>query len=269
MNQLLGEVPKLVLEKTDVKTYRENKLQLQDAKEFSVKSDPDRTDLEIPDISEPLKQLDLIAELNAAFKTMEILGQILKNYSGSLEGPLKLELAEESYMLGLRALDPFYQLLRDNKENLIKWIKYSIGEEKPGEKEFTEAECRVILFALIGGLTYAFIKAVSSSVGSEHLSPTFKEILDKHDITSVNLIDISIKLDYYRRFPYDDLKRVKERVAGNILPYALLREMVRDYLYMFTTDYKEKQRICQLVGIPVVEQLMIDKKSTEKKSLSS
>jgi len=266
INKLLKEIPKLVLEDKDISKHREDRLQLRDAKEFSVKSQANQDDREIPDIFEPLKQLDLISELNVTFKTIEILGQILKNYSGSLKRPLKFALAEEAYMLGLRGLTPFFRILEEKKGNLVERIRYIINERKIGVEDIEE-ESRLILFTIFAVMSYGFIKTISGSVGSERLSPTFKEIVDKRDINSVNLIDVSIKLDFYRRFPYGDLRRVKEKVVHNLLPYSLLREMVRDYLYMFPTGYKEKQRICQLVEIPMISQRLIDETSTQKKLL--
>jgi hypothetical protein len=267
IDKLVVEIPKLVLEDKDITKHREEELQLQDVRDFSMKSEIDRIDKDIPDIYEPVKQLNLIAEVNVAFKMIEILGQILKNYSGSLRRPLKLALGEEAYMLGLRALNPFYKILEERKQNLVKWVEYILDKENLVKKRDIDKEYRVIVFAIFAGLSYGFVKTISSAVGSERLSPTFKEILDKHDINSVSLVDISIKLDFYRRFPYDDLKKVKNKVSSHIIPYALLSEMVREYVYMFPTTYQEKQNICQLVGISLNEQIVIDETSTRKKLL--
>jgi hypothetical protein len=41
-------------------------------------------------------------QINVAFKTIQILGQILRNYYGSMKGDKKLELVKECYSLGLR-----------------------------------------------------------------------------------------------------------------------------------------------------------------------
>jgi hypothetical protein len=265
IDELIGEIPKLILEDKDIIKHREEQLQLQDLRDFSSNSGLDRIDKEIPDINEPVRQLNLIAELNVAFKTIEILGQILKNYSGSLKRPMKLELSEEAYMLGLRALNPFFTMLKERKQNLFKWVENMLGKDKVDKKRDIDKEYRLIIFAIFAGLSYGFVKTISGAVGSERLSPTFREILDKHDINSVNLVDISIKLDFYKRFPFDDLERVKRKVSNRIIPNVLLREMVREYLYMFTTTYQQKQKICQLVGISMIEQMVIDETSTQKR----
>ncbi len=269
IKSLLSDIPKLVLEDKDIHKHRREKLQRQDAKEFSKQVEIDNIEPRIPDLKEPIKPIDLISELNVAFKTIEILGQVLKNYSGSLKREMKLELGKAAYMLGLRSLNPFYLILAKNRKNLINWIGHMIGRGHLSEKDIDDSEYRVMVFSIFAALSYGFIKVISSSVGSERLSPTFKEILDTHNLTSVSLIDASIKLDFYKNFPYEDLRKVKEKVEGNILPHALLREMVREYLYMFPTSYKDRQRICELVGITMMEQRMIEQASTQKKLLSS
>ena len=62
-----------------------------------------------------------------------------------------------------------------------------------------------------------------------------------------------------------DMKVLTKRITGNLLPYSLLRQMVLDYLYMFPTTEKDKQRICSMLGIPVATQRLIGMRSTQQK----
>ena len=110
-----------------------------------------------------------------------------------------------------------------------------------------------------------FIKKISGSIGSENLSPTFEAIREKNGETSVQLVDMSIKLDFFRDFPYADIKKLKSKLSGNILPDILLKRMTINYLYMFPTTYKEKQKICSTLGISMGTQRAIDISSTQKK----
>lgn len=264
VNKLLTEVPKLVLERRDVRKHRESKLRMKDEKELLEKLESSEDNGEIPDSREPLLRLDLVGELNLAFKMIEILGQVLKNYHGSLRGPVKLTLGEEAFLLGLRALNPFYEILEQKKDYLVRRIGVLVDKRKLGDERRIENVSRMLLFTLYAMMSYGFVKKISESVGSEHLSRTFSKIVNKYDITSVKLVDISIKLDFFRDFPYGDIRNLKEKVIGNLLPYALLREMVLEYLYMFPTTFKQRQRISGLLDIPMLEQRIIDATSTQK-----
>ena len=126
------------------------------------------------------------------------------------------------------------------------------------------------------------IKQISSAIGSEYLSETFKEIKEKNDSIAYNLIDTSIKLEFFKDFPHEEIKKLKEKLTEqkspytqkgkfpvgrkyNTLPFTILKQMVINYLYMFPVDAGEKQRICSMLEIPIQTQLLIGAISTQKK----
>jgi hypothetical protein len=59
-----------------------------------------------------------------------------------------------------------------------------------------------------------------------------------------------------------------ENLKNNLLPLSLMKKMVLHYLYMFPTDYKERQKICNLLGIAMSSQRAIELRSTQKKTKS-
>ena len=269
INNLTHEMPKLVLENIDVKDSREEILRKRDELEYSEKNESkiienEDYDLE-KDADKDLNELDVIPKLNLSFKTIEILGQILKNYYGSLAGETKITLGEEAYFIGLRSLKSFFDILEKNIESVVDDITTIINKEKIDEREKIEKLSRKFVFMLCWFVTYSFIKKISESVGSEKLKETFKKILGRNDTISVNLIDISIKLDFYKTFPYSDIKKLKIKLSGNNLSYTILKAFVIDYLYMFPTSHEVKQRICNTLGISIERQRAIDLKSTQKK----
>jgi hypothetical protein len=56
------------------------------------------------------EKIEEILQHNAAFKTIQILGQVLKNFTGSLRGGPKRQLMEECYGLGLRVLGNIFRV---------------------------------------------------------------------------------------------------------------------------------------------------------------
>lgn len=273
INSLLDEVPKLVLEEQDVREYREKKLYIKDNIELlennTINYEETQESLdEVATAEENIKQLDTIDELNLAFKTMEIIGQVLKNYWGSLNGNTRLHLGEEIYSLGLRSLNSFLSVLVESNDFIVNTIKGLIRDEEINEDVEIEKISKKILFNLVIELSYIFIKKIASVIGYEKLSETFKDIVNLNDTIAVNTIDISIKLDFFKSFPYDDIKKLLKRVDNNFLPKVLLEKMVINYLYMFETTYKDKSRICELINIPIRSQLVIDKTSTQKKVIN-
>lgn len=264
INRLLQAIPRLVLEDRDVREERKKADRLKDQIEMAEKQDASQEDVG-PDITQETAQLDVVGQLNMTFKMLQILGQVLRNYHSSLKGPLKLSIAEEAYLLGLRSLEPFFKVLETHTDYMVTRIESFVERKKLVDESRIKDSARRFLFGLCTLVSCAFVKQVSDSVGSEHLSETFAQILEKHDTNSVRLVDISIKLDFYRTFPFDELKALQKRLEHNWLPLTMLKEMVIGYLYMFPTDERTKQRICAVLDIPVQTQRMIDAGSTQKR----
>lgn len=91
--------------------------------------------------------------------------------------------------------------------------------------------------------------------GSEKLAETFNRILTENPTVSVSLIDLSIKLDHIQNIPFSMIKKMKEElISNNLIGYNLLRALVVNHMYMFKINYKEKQRICELLDISIETQ---------------
>ena len=118
-------------------------------------------------------------------------------------------------------------------------------------------------------IAYSFIKKVSSSLGTEKLRETLKEVKENNECVSVSLIDLAVKIDFYRAFPFDDFKVVLAQIQNNFLPKTLLKMLALNHLYMFSTDYKESQKIFSLLDVSVQTQKSIMLNSTKKNKLRS
>jgi len=263
INDLLLEVPKLVLKKKDYNQVREERLKNLDELEKEI--DEKEKVKEPFDEEDELEEIDVVTELNVAFKSIELLGQILKNYFGSLKGNYKFEIGSESYFVGLRALNSFYSILSENLDSIIEDITKIISEKEISDKDKKEDLSRKFLFGFFSILAFSFIKRISESVGTSNLTETFKDILSQYQYNSVRLIDISIKLDHSHIMPIDDIGNLKEVFSKNYLSSTLLKRLVIDHLYMFPVDFKVKQRICEILGISIDDQIYIEKTTTEHK----
>ncbi len=206
------------------------------------------------------QQIEDVLQLNAAVKTLEVMGQILRNFPGSLPGDLKLEIARESYMLGLRTIQAIYAMLEHNLDDVRLFfsevLKHVRHLEDP--KELAK-QTDSFLYAMIFLTSYGMIKRVSYAVGSEQLEETYKLISDSRTPTSVALIDLSIKLDHFRRFPMGEVKEIKKLAEKNGFATSLLRRMVRDHLYLYPVNLRVRQQVCAELDIAANDpQMMLD-----------
>ena len=66
------------------------------------------------------RDLPLEQKLVIGVRYLTLMGQILRNFPGSLKADTKLELAFESYSLGRRILSPVFSLAERDSDSLIK-----------------------------------------------------------------------------------------------------------------------------------------------------
>ena len=263
INKLGEKIPKLVFESRSVDEYRdqENKLKDQDAHLRKIEEDEQEQEHEI----------DIVARLNTSFKSLEIIGQILKNNYGKIENNTIENLLEESILLGLRTLNVFFTIIEENSEFVINQVNSIIAEiEKSRGKKIDNPKkienlSKSTLFGLCNQISYSFIKKISDSIGTEYLKNILEKVYQKQDYNSVKLIKLAIKLDHFTGFPDSDIKRLKKEFDGAPLPSHIMKRLVINHLYLFPTNHKQKSRILSLLDVPIQTQLKIDQTSKQKK----
>ncbi len=204
------------------------------------------------------KELDDLLRLNMSFKTLQIMGQVLRNFPGALPGEVKKEIATECYLLGLRTLRAVVQVVDSHLDEFRAFFAELLEKlrdiEDPVELAATTDR---FLQHLVHQAAYAMVKRVSMWVGSEHLEGTFAELEDARCPVSFGLIDISVKLDHLPRFPHREVEDVDRMTEHKPFAALLLRWLVRDYLHLFPASVATRQRVCQKLGIEFNEPRMI------------
>jgi hypothetical protein len=268
INDMVQKLPQQVYEPLDVEKVKENELKEVDELETQEKEFDSARDVYEYDIDENIETLDVLSKMIKAMKTIEITGQITKKYWGSLKAPQKLELAEETYMLGLRTLSFYFSLLQTNTDELVEYLNSTFRRKKIDRtytKEQIDKASRDFLFSLCVRASVGIVKGVTNAIGYEKLSGTFEELNNIYNYNSVNLIDASIKLDHNKDFPWKEIEKINKNAKGHFLSKTVLQNLVINYLYVFHTSIEDKQKICSKLGIKVEQQLLIDATSVIKK----
>lgn len=255
INELVEEIPQLILETKSIEDARKEKLEKQDSSELVEKYSENNED----DIDE----LEIISQLNSAFKTIEITGQISRKYYAKIKADEKLELVQEVFSLGFRIIHLFLSSIAKNKEALIKEIESLIEEDKSSEE--IKQEIKKFLFYISFIIGNGIIKKISSSIGSSELSKTFDRLEESLPFNSTYLVNNSIKLEFNKGFSIAEIKSLKDLLKNNTLAYMILKQQVIDYLYTFPVESKIKYKICSYLDIPIKDQLIIEQTSRMKK----
>jgi len=270
INNLILKLPEQVYLPMDVEKLKEAELKEKEELDNQEKEFDTNKDIVEYDLEEDINSLDVLSTIIKSIKTIEILGQVTKKYWGELKAPQKFELAEETYMLGLRTLGFYFSLIGNDTEILVEYLNYIYKRKhlnKNISKEEVDKASRDFLFGLCAMSTFGIIKGVTNAIGYEKLSGTFEDVLLKYNFNSVKLIDTSIKLDHNKNFPWDNIKNLKPETDKNYLASIILKNLVINYMYVFKTTESDKQRICELLDIKIEQLRLIDATSSVKKEL--
>ena len=239
--ELITELPPMMLEDGDTKTHTERH-----------RSALDRSDDETdePSTSED-DHLEIVTKLNEAFKTLQITGQVLRNFPGSLEGEVKVEIAKASYLLGLRVLGSFCKLVGLNITVLRDMFKDVLKEKGLRDEKKLEQAVDFVLYRIVSAVAFGVIKKVSHSLGSEYLAETFEEVSDDRVPTSISLVNLSIKLDHFQAFPLHDILKVYDNAHKNLFTSSIVRDLVVQHLYLFPVPLRSRQTVCDRLNIRI------------------
>ena len=204
-----------------------------------------------------------IFEFDVAMKTIQILGQLLKNFPGSLPAEQKSALTTVCYELGLRSLGAIFAEVKDASDEIldafVEYLKSKQRDETPTHELVERAKRDVNRFARL--VAYVMVKKVSHSVGSSALTQTYKRVLENGPSDAKSLIDASIKLDHDAGFPDREMAKLGESLKSNPFAMFLLRQLVVTHLYMFKVELDKKQRVCAALEIPYERLKVTDPKA--------
>src|SRR5258708_9175612 len=140
-----------------------------------------------------------VAQLNDAIRTLDVMGQIVKNFSGSLVGDVKFQLIDECYRLGLRIAGFVLDSWKEDPEKVINEMVDLILQAMKDDdqlKKVTRQELadlvRGLFFFLTEATTFGILKRIPHAVGAIKLFPTYHTLLAANPVTHFILPTISL-----------------------------------------------------------------------------
>lgn len=203
-----------------------------------------------------ISDFDLNLELNLTVKSLELLGQLSRNYYGSLKIIQKECLLDEAINTPLRALNFLLSSARDEPEKTIDALEQKINEilsVKRNSTSLTSVDvrslARQVLFRMLFTITYSIVSKIASSIGSSHLQPVINKVCENKNSDAGKLIKLASMLEVGQNISSDELKSLSLSLSKNSLSSLLVKAFVVNYLYMFEQPEKQVQKICAAVNI--------------------
>lgn len=212
---------------------------------------------EVEDENDMEDKNGLITELRRSVKTVEVIGRIIRNRSGSLN-KTKLENAfRESMNVHFRLLTSFFDLIEDEnaEKEIVDFISTRINEigDEAGKdlgKEKSEKLARTIFWNINFFFIYGLIDKIIKSLGSDKLIEIIEKICDNENTPASFLVKHGILMWYAKNLQTDNIanKIVEADFSG--IARKIMEFMIVNHASMHTIGFKEKQKIWDKIGIP-------------------
>lgn len=190
-------------------------------------------------------------DLRRAIKTVEVIGCIIKNRSGSLE-KIKLEhIFEEAMNVQLRVVSSFFEFItnEDGQKEVIevisKYLKKVIDEGKGKMKEPNDEDLRSMANTIFWNLNFLLVTSIINkivhSLGSDKLLSIVNKVCDEIDTPASLIVKQGIFMWYNQNLNLGEIDRMFKRRDFSKIAKMSIRSMIVDYCSVHQVSYKERQ----------------------------
>jgi hypothetical protein len=197
-------------------------------------------------------------DIHAAYKTIQILGQALRNMAGSAGRQTKENVLDRVVGLARRVLSSYFNLFAESYlPELIEDVALAHKEEQPNltRSDLHNEVCRHLV-GLSQFVCFAIVKHTTFSVASENLSPTIHRVLDGAEDVASQVFGLSFDLERPGRFPKDAALKLYHQLHKNAFIASVVRMLVAYHMYMYVVPYNERQSVCQQMSITLLPTVM-------------
>lgn len=193
---------------------------------------------------------DTLKDINTILKSVRVIGQIVKNQSGTLTIPELEALVEDSYLSSFRLIGQFSKLVEEDFGAIVDEI-CNIHNIDISNRIQVEDRVAKILSALLFKLCLSVFSNLALSVGTTDLQQIFDNVAEKIGTPAAHLISFTIN-SYYGPFRVEYLKEMVAKYSNNPVVMNLIQARVRHYVYHHDLPYDKKQQFGQLSGLKLI-----------------
>lgn len=247
IDRLLSE--KIVGTESDVEGNRKNHLEFKDKAGIQDGSISEASDIS----DEEAEKEKYLTSLFAAMRTLDVLGQIIKNYPGDIEGDVKISIIDEIHKLGMRITEALLSTIGYLEEDFIAYVIDYIREKKQLKESREIIHAAREMFAwLVAGMACGMIRKISSSLCNESLLVAVMEAFSTSTSISHKLILQDLHFNLLKKPNIEEAYQLAvelEKNRNTLFARAVLRSIVADYLTYNRCGYNVRAQLCARFGL--------------------
>jgi hypothetical protein len=192
---------------------------------------------------------EAIAPFIKSSRSIEIIGQIVKNRKGSLEKKHLHDLISETYTTGFRAVSYFSELLKSMRTDLSAVLDKHIESSDTRH----EIENKILTFLQLASLKICIhtLTKLTFCVGTKELKDIYIDVAKNIGTPAAKLVTFSIN-SYYGKVSVSEVKSLAQEFKDNIVAMQLLRSRVRFYVYNRDLDFSTKQKLASALKMTLL-----------------
>lgn len=208
-------------------------------------------------------------QMIALLKTVEILGQILKNQIATVGRAKRVELLEMLLKAPLRLVSAFFsQFLADKDEAQIELMEMLRAMNKDIDDAKRKKLAQRLLAHLMQISSFGFIAKTITSISSDELQEDIDSAARNIGSPAAKLIAAGVRLDSPRDLPRSELKSLLSEINSDFIAMRVLQMLTLRRLYMFRTTEQDKQWLASQSVIGLEMQHVIEMQSRTQKMLA-
>lgn len=187
-----------------------------------------------------------ILNMNKSLRSIEVVGQIVKNRQGSLPKTEIKTMVKEMYETAFRTISYFGAFIESEKSQLIEDV---IKNKKEGDTN-DEIKKKIDSFFEVTSLNFCLFvfSKIIKSIGNKELRSTFTQIATEMGTPAAKLVSFSM-ITCFSRIAIPDLETIVEELRENPVAMSIIRARVRSYLYNNYVPYNDRQKIINTVNL--------------------
>ena len=204
-----------------------------------------------------------IQNMNKSLRSIEVVGQIVKNRQGSLPKPDIKSMVMEMYGAAFRTIGYFGTIIESEREHVIEDV---INNKREGFSN-NEIIKKIDSFFEISSLNFCLFvfSKVINAVGSKELRATFSQIAEEIGTPAAKLVSFSI-ISCFSKIAIQELESLVEDLKDNPVAMSIIRARVRSYLYNNHVNFSDRQKIINTVNLnPRDSQIIANKPSRKQR----
>jgi len=241
VNELCENLKKEIVapgEKIDPEKEREKMLQKRDENDKLMEKEGKINPNELP---------EEILNMNKSLRSIEVVGQIVKNRQGSLPKTKIKSMVMEMYKTAFRTISYFGAFIESERTQLIEDV---IKNKKEGDTN-DDIKKKIDSFFEVTSLNFCLFvfSKVINAVGNKELRSTFNEIATEMGTPAAKLVSFSIISCFTSKISINELEDLVEELRDNPVAMSIIRARVRSFLYNNHVPITDRQKIINTVNL--------------------